>query len=815
MASGFGERLPERYCPYVGHLKDWVVLCFDGSYMAVLELQGQPWELATHAEREGRAAVFDDLMRHIAAPNLVVHAHLVRHPVVLDEPALDHPPGFPADYARAYRETLLRGRVFRNRWFLTLVLRPEAGGLRGLRRMRQERAEPAIPLSEGMERALDDAAMTVERTLHAHRPRRLGHRDVPCEDDPAYENRYSEIAEALHLMRTAHPLPVAESEGALGGEVYPHQVRMPMNRLAIDLQIPDLPRLVSSIAMRHYPTRTRPGMFNALLAAPYPLVLAQSFAFRDRIAAHAAMARKRTQMQNAGEQDEESERAIKQAMGAVTGNAAVTGWHNFALLVFGEDLAALHRNISHARNAACEFGGANLIRQRLGLEAQYWGVMPAGTEFKMRKGKVTTVDFAHFCSFEDYPRGRARGHWGPATRQFMTNGQTLYDFVTHVDELGHIAFTGYSGTGKTTAAGDLAASCAPVMGPGGLRIMLDKDQSNRLTVEMSGGRYSVFRRGRSSGVAPLFWPDTPGNRQALQRILKGLIERDRRGVISREEEAGLARGLARQFKIEDPTKRSFWGIREFLGYSDPNGAGARFEKYCAGVGEMGWLLDNDEHLVNLDTDAVPSGFFGFDFTELLPKAEDLSDDDGATGALAAVLIHELRQLMDGRRILFVGEEARFYMDPLGDILEDTALTGRKMELALWLLFQHPDHILSHPRGPSILGQIPTKISWHDPKANVDGYVRGLGYSPAALRQIKVTMGRQGGRRMLIWRDGEPVVVEHDLSGLQDHLAVLSGRPRTIKTFEQVKRDLGPDASPAEHHREFARRVRLAREAAEA
>lgn len=806
--TGWGERIPERYAPYVGHIRPDVAALMDGSYMSIVHMRGRPYELASHAERDSRAAMMNTLLRYIADPAILIHAHLVRWRDDRDIPDLARAPGFGLDLSTAYRN-LLRGKLWRNDWFLTVIVRPDAPGTRTLRRARNERAQPKVNLDPDMLMQLDDAVLAIEATLDAYGPRRLAYRDVPPADDPEAEpNRYSEIAEALYLMRTAHWIAQPEIVGTLGGSIVDENVTVGPRRLAFDLELPGLPRVGTALGLKHYMSKTHAGMLNSLLSANYPLVLHQSFHFRDRIISTNAMQTKLQQMENAGDKAETQKKILTAAMDAVASNEEATGMHNFGLLVFAEDIHALGRVVADARKRVSEFGGAKVTRERRGLEGAYWSVMPGVVEFRMRKGKISTIDFANLCSFETYPQGQTQGHWGPAIKRMPTNGGNAWNFVPHVGEIAHTVLTGWSGSGKTTFMGDIAASIEPIMGPGGLRIMVDKDESNRLTIEMCGGRYAKFRRNRPSGVAPLLWADTPENQGALLRILKGRIEHDGRGIITRDEEHRLARGIRRQFKLP-PEKRTMGGVREFLGYSDDNGAGARFENYCRG-GAMGWLLDNDEHLISLDTDAVPSGFFGYDFTELLPKAEDLSDDDGCCATVAAILIHEMRQKMDGRRIAFFGDEARFYLNPIGSVFEDLALTGRKLEVMMWLAMQHPSHILSHPLGPSIIGQCPTKISFPDPNADAS-YVTGLGYSPAALRKIKGDMGLRGGRRMMVWRDGEPVILEYDLSALPDQLAILSGRPRTVQLHERVKTDL-VSANHVERYQEFTRRNRLSREA---
>jgi type IV secretion system protein VirB4 len=208
---------------------------------------------------------------------------------------------------------------------------------------------------------------------------------------------------------------------------------------------------------------------------------------------------------------------------------------------------------------------------------------------------------------------------------------------------------------------------------------------------------------------------------------------------------------------------------------------------------MGWLLANDAHLV--DWADNPSGFFGFDFTELLPKQESLSDD-GSCSAAASVIITELRGLMDGRRIWIGCDECRFYLDVIGDWIEDMALTGGKMEAAIWLAAQNAGHYLRHSRGRSILAQCPTKISFPD-EAAVDTDLRdGFGYTDAAIRMVKTGMsvkrggdGRLGARKFLLWRGPhENGVVDYDLSELVDELAILSARRTSLNVFERARQD---------------------------
>jgi len=220
------------------------------------------------------------------------------------------------------------------------------------------------------------------------------------------------------------------------------------------------------------------------------------------------------------------------------------------------------------------------------------------------------------------------------------------------------------------------------------------------------------------------------------------------------------------------------GVREFLGFSNgDNGAGARFERWCAG-GSMGWVLDNKEHKIKLG-----AGLYGIDLTELLPR-EGLHDD-GACSATAAVITQQLGGLMDGRRIVAFFDECRFYIEPLAYWIEDLNLTGRKKGVWPCLVFQEAAHAVESSVGKALISQMRTKYIFPDAAHNVKA-LEEMQLSPAAIRMLKTDMTIGNARRFLLWRHGEPVICEFDLSKLPQ-LRILSGRPESVTLWEDVKR----------------------------
>ena len=152
-------------------------------------------------------------------------------------------------------------------------------------------------------------------------------------------------------------------------------------------------------------------------------------------------------------------------------------------------------------------------------------------------------------------------------------------------------------------------------------------------------RSSAMRQAASRPLVAL--DNTPRNVAFLHSLYTYVISLDGRRGLTSDEDRRLARGITRQLKMP-PERRSMGGVREFLGYEDAeHGAGARFERYCAG-GSMAWLLDNREHVVD-----IGPGIFGFDFTDIIPKEGQI--DDGACAVAAAVIMHQLAAFMDGRQ----------------------------------------------------------------------------------------------------------------------------------------------------------------------
>lgn len=796
------EADPERYVPYAGHIEREAVMLMDGSRMGMLQLHGLPFELEPASIRNDREDRLNAMLRAMADNDLIICFHLCRHRSVSQAPQPEALSPFVRDLMRDYRRAAIDGKAFRNDWFVSVVVRPGAMAKSLRQWIPFAKPAPVLGNDRNQKRKLDDAMQFLVSTLAEYQPRRLGIAEVPT-DIEGETLPVSEIATALHLIRTGRLEPIPHVTGSLGASVLTAPVVV--GPTAFDLNKPGPGRYGAMIAFREYPARPRVGMFNTLLSAPYPLVMTHSFAFRSGGAAIAALALTQQQMRNSGDRAKSLMEGLDKAMDDTASGITAPGTHNFSLAVYADDLASLDVNAADAAKRISESGGASATREMNvwyngALETTYYAQLPGTAFFKARPGDISTDDLACMASLENFPTGAASGYWGPSPIRFRTRGGTTYDLITHDDDVGHSLVVGRIGGGKTVLLGMLIAALEPVMGENGIRLVIDKDEGNRLLIEACGGSYVKLCRNQESGLAPLrAFDDSPASRAFFQGLYTWLIRLDGRRPLTGAEEARLARGIARQLRMA-PEKRSMGGVREYLGYEDPeNGAGARFEKWCRG-GSMGRLLDNERHVIT-----VGAGLYGFDFTDLIPR--EGQEDDGSCAAAAAVIMHQLSQLMDGRRIAAFFDECRFYLEPLARMIEDFTLTGRKKELACFLVAQQPEHFTDSDIGRSLVSQMRTKFLFPDANGSEEGYA-SLQIPAPAIRQLKGDMTLGNGRRFLIWRAGAPAICEFDLSGLPQ-LPILSGRPGTIRLMERVRKEVdSPEVVP-----EFIRRYQNARKAA--
>lgn len=769
IAGASREREPGTYVPYLGHVTTSVLLLDDGSLLTMLAVDGVACETADPDAVDALHAQRNILLRNLASPRLVLSVHLVR--TLADGDVYPTAPcrsGFAAELDRRYGARL-HGRLYRNRLFVSLLQRPggvaEGDVLAAFRRRRREPARDAAPADL---ETLEEALGTLVAGLEAYGPRRLGLR-------AANGMLFSEPAEALRLILTGEQLPVPLVNGRLPLDTD----RVIVGREAGEIRGPGHSTFFAGFGLREYPASTWPGMLDALLAAPYACVLTQSFAFLDKADATTVLTRKQNQMVTAQDKAASQVDALGEAADQLASNAFVLGTHHLSLIAFADSPAALPEVAARARRDLAE-SGAVVAREDLALEAAYWGQLPGNLHLRLRPGAITSRNFAALASLHNYPLGAVRGHWGEPLAVLRTGGGTAYRFHLHattatVTDLGNTFVAGPTGAGKTTLILFLLTLAER---QGAQVVLFDKDRGGEILARAVGGRYLVLPSGAPSGLAPLKALTTaPRDVAFLKALVRGLVHAPGAEGLAPEQERRLELGVRTVLSLP-PAERSFAELRAFLGHADPDGPGARLERWCQG-GSLGWVLDNEEDQVALD-----APFLGFDTTAVL-------DDPAVRGPVLAYLFHRVEELLDGRRlILAIDEFWKALLDAaFRALVNDKLKTIRKLEGVLVLMTQSPADALRSEIAHSIVEQCVTQILLPNPRAGAADYRDGLKLTAPELLAVREDLAA-GGWRFLLKQGTASVACELDLTGLEDLVAVLSGRAGTVRLMERLIAERG-------------------------
>lgn len=788
------EAVADDVVPYVQHVAEDVVLLDDGSRLAMFEVEGLPWETADAVDVSAAIGQLNIALRNIASERIILTVHVVRREAHASEyPAGTFRSHFGAEFDARYRAHVVP-RLYRNETFLSVQMRPAMGpkqpGVLAL--LQRKRKDDASEVGREVAEKLEDVARTVAASLAAYGVRRLGCRRVGG-------RLFSEMAEALHLVLTGVrrkvPLPLANCR--LGRVIYTDRAVAEWDTLR--LRGEGGTRYAAVLGLREYPMAPdawdgdRPvhtPYFPLLLSAPYHFVLTQSFGFMSKPGGSVVLTRKQNQMTSVSDRAYSQRDALTEAADKLAGNVWVMGTHHLSLMVLADTRRALAEVASQARADLAD-GGAVVAREDAALEAAYWAQLPGNAWLRPRPAAITSLNFAGMAPLHAYPRGPERGYWGAPAMLFRTNGGTPYRYHLHVGDLGNTAMFGPSGSGKTTLLLSILAQSERL---GARAVLFDKDRGGEILARAMGGTYLVLPSGEPTGLAPLRALDgSPANVEFLTRWVGSLICADGEYTLTPDDERRIAQGVAALMRLP-PAVRSLGELRAFLGQTDPAGAGARLEKWCRGRA-LGWAFDGEEDRVSLD-----APFLGFDMTALL-------DDADVRGPAMAYLFHRVEALVDGRRLLVAIDEfwKALADEAFRELVNDKLKTIRKRNGALLLATQSPRDALRSPIAHTLIEQCPTQILMPNPRADAADYRDGLKLTEPEFRMVKDDL--TSGHRFLLKQGVTSVACDLHLTGMDDVIAVLSGRESTVRLMERAVADAG--GRPDDWLPEFHRRIKEA------
>jgi len=761
--------------PYVRHITDEVLGLENQALMICLQLAGASFETADLENLNDEVGQLNNIWRNLADERLALWHHIARCPYTPP-----HPPPVESTFAQAldagYRARLGSERMFLNDLYLTLIWRPPPETRLNFSPKRDEVAAFSQREAEALSH-LERAAQDLSQLLARYGPRTLS----------LYEANgltWSEPLEFINLLLTGEqsrvPLIRGRASSAIAG------ARLIFGREALEVRQAAGATFAGLFSIKEYPARTRAGLWDGLLQAPYPLVISHSFNFLSKASALGLMERKQRQLRSARDRANSQVEALGEALDDLISNRFVMGEHHASVLVRSLDPAGLAQNMADMRARLADTGMV-AVREDLGLQPAFWAQFPGQFRWRPRPAPITSRNFAAFAPFHTYPSGQGRSlHWGAPVTTFRTSAGSPFEFSFHVADVGHTFICGPTGSGKTVVQNFLLAQLERL---GARQILIDKDRGGELFIRARGGAYLDFAPDRPSGLAPLkTLALTPANRAFLGRLVAELVggEQTLSPRIQREIDTAIA-GL----EPLDPQARSFEALRSLMNQGRADGISQRLAPWCAGQ-RLGWVLDGDG-----ETDLLRADFVGFDITRVL-------DEPQVRTPLLMCLLHQINSSVDGRRLVIDIDE---FWKALGDeafrgLAQDGLKTYRKQNAFLILATQSPADVLRSTIAHTLLEQCPTKIYLPNPLASAADYTDGFGLTEKELRLVREEMA-PGGRQFLIKQGRDSVVASLPLDGMDDEIAILSGRAETVALAERLRAELGeaPQAWLPEFHRQ--------------
>ena len=759
MFSMARERDLSAYLPLVGHASDGAVVLSDGSLLGMFAAEGIPADTADPEDIGAWHHAYNLALRNLADDSVTLSIYQCRGLASLDEyPPASAPAGFAARLDRRNRDRLFDGLLYQNRLYIACQVRPRrfAGDTSG-------RGEAARDATEDRLRRLEVLCEQAASGLGAYRPRRLG---LVTRGSALF----SEIAEAIAFALTGVWRPVGVSTGRMGRAMLSEQVIV--GREAVEIRGAGRSSYAAALGLREYPAQTWPGMLGALSAAPYRSTLFQSLRFLAKADAQGVMSRKQNRMAASGDKAVSQAAALDQAADDLASGRFVMGDHALALVTFADGMPAL-RDVATAAWRDLADSGAVAARETLGLEAAYFSLVPGNARLRVRPGVISSRNFAALAPLHGFPEGPESGHWGPPIALFRTAGGTPYRFHWHVGDVGNTLVTGETGSGKSLLVGFLIAMTAARARV----IALDHKRGWEILIRAMGGAYATLGGGQAH-FAPLKALDASArNLDFLTDLLRGCMTLDGGAPLTPEEDRRLALGLLTVMSLP-AADRHLSDVRAFLG-EGRNGAGARLEKWCHG-NELGWVIDAPSDSISLS-----GRLHGLDTTALL-------DNRRARGAALLYLFHRIEQQLDGSPVLIPADEGwRALLDEtFRPMIEKRLRTIRSFNGTFVFITQSPAEVLASGIGAVLVEQCPTQIHMPNPRATEDDYIGGLKRTRAEFDVLRGLP--KGSGQFLLCQGTRSAVAELPLRGLEDEIAVLSGREETVRLLDLVRETTGSD-----------------------
>lgn len=763
-----------KFIPYARHFDDTTLKTKAGYLIKIIKIDGLPFETADQIDLNQRKDIRSTLLRGLSNSRFALYHHIIRRQAcdLLD----DH---FENEWCgaldKAYQARLSKKKMFINEQYLTIVRRPAQSKIGLMSEISQalfshmDKNHSAQKELENL-KALNEAVSNILTTLGPYNPKLLSVTDTE-------NGTFSEKLSFLSYLINGEKNDVRLPEMSL--DQYLPRKRISFGREMFEIRgaAPGDLKLGAVLSLKEYANATGPGMLDGLLRLPHEFIVTQSFGFVDRQTSLSAMNEAQRKMIASDQGAESLIEDIHEAKDDLTSGRSSFGEHHLSITALAPDQKTLDQTLSDCVSTLINLGIVS-VREDVNLEAAFWANLPGNFNFIARRSLISNRNFAGFASFHTFPAGQKnKNHWGSAITKLETTSGTPYWFNFHERDVGNFTVIGPTGTGKTVLLTFLMAQ-AQRLNP--RSIYFDKDRGAEIFIRAIGGDYTLVQPGKPTGLNPLLLPDSPENKNFLREWLKLLITSGSDKALSAQELDILSDAVEANYQT-DPSNRHLACLAELLsGYSSDaaNSLSSRIGQWHS-QGDRAWLFDNEQ-----DTLHLQNATLGFDLTSIL-------DDPLSRAPWLMYVFHRVNTLLDGRKtILMLDEGWKLLDDPVfAARIKDWMKTIRKQNGIVGFATQSARDALGSCVGDAIIEQSPTQIFLPNARANAKDYGEGFGLSHHEVQIIRDLSPES--RCFLIKHGSESVIAKLDLSGMDDYVAILSGRAETVRIVDQIIQNHGP------------------------
>ncbi|MBX2834974.1 MAG: VirB4 family type IV secretion/conjugal transfer ATPase [Micavibrio sp.] len=771
--EALNDKPASQFIPYAAHVDERTISTREGYLLQIIELDGLDFETLDQEDLNQLKNARNNLWKTVADSSISISYHIIRQEIT-DYPDNENLEGFAKDLDEAWKAKFENKRLFVNKHYLTIIRRPRKGSA-GLIAEIQKFLFKAVDKDAAKEelrnglKALDDVAQPILTTLKRYSPRRLS---VYEANNGAYA---SEALEFLYSIINQDQQNVALPSSDLANYLPAKRFFFGKDALEIRGAERDDITFGAMIGVKEYSPKTFPGMLDHLLRSPQEMVVTQHFSFVERPKALAALKTVVRQMDMAEDAALSLQEDLIEAMDDAESRRIVFGEHQLSILVKGKSTKELDEGVSEIMGQMRDLG-LIATREDMYMESCYWSQLPGNFSYQARASMISSQNFASFASFHNFPTGKAdNNHWGNHVSMLETTSGAPYFFNFHHRDLGNFNMFGPSGSGKTVLLLFLLAQ-AQKFKP--RSVFFDKDRGGEIFVRACGGHYSVIEPGEPTGFNPLQCQNTESNKAFLRDWLAQLVAPHDGRDLSTNERQVIASAIEENFSMPLEHRRLRYLAELFQGHerASSDSIEARLAPWHSG-GARSWMFDNEVDELSLNNPLT-----GFDLTSIL-------DDPTSRTPALMYMFHRVNDLLNGDKvILFIDEGWKALDDPTFESkIKDWLKTIRKQNGLVGFGSQSVTDASNSRIGDTLIEQCATQIFMPNNKANKDSY-SAFGLTDKEFEIIRNT--DPASHEFLIKHGHHSVVAKLDLSGMDDVLAVLSGRTETVRLLNKIRGDVG-------------------------